>query len=118
DVIFLSEAFTRPAMMSTLAKVGFSQSYTYFTWRNTKAELVEFMTSLARSEWPEFYRPNLFANTPDILHAYLQRGGRPAFEARLLLAATLGASYGMYNGFELVENRAVSGTEEYVDSEK
>jgi starch synthase (maltosyl-transferring) len=119
DVIFLSEAFTRPAMMSTLAKLGFSQSYTYFTWRNTKAELVEFMTSLTRSEWPQFYRPNLFVNTPDILHAYLQSGGRPAFEARLVLAATLSPAYGIYSGFESCENVPVhDGSEEYLNSEK
>jgi starch synthase (maltosyl-transferring) len=119
DVIFLSEAFTRPAMMSTLAKLGFSQSYTYFTWRNTKAELVEFMTSLTMSEWPQFYRPNLFVNTPDILHAYLQRGGRPAFEARLVLAATLSPAYGIYSGFESCENVPVhDGSEEYLNSEK
>ncbi len=119
DVVFLAEAFTRPAMMSTLAKLGFSQSYTYFTWRNTKAELVDFMTNLTRSEWPEFYRPNLFANTPDILHAYLQRGGRPAFEARLVLAATLSPAYGIYSGFESCENVPVhDGSEEYLNSEK
>jgi starch synthase (maltosyl-transferring) len=119
DVVFLAEAFTRPAMMSTLAKLGFSQSYTYFTWRNTKAELVDFITNLTRSEWPEFYRPNLFANTPDILHAYLQRGGRPAFEARLVLAATLSPTYGIYSGFESCENVPVhDGSEEYLNSEK
>jgi starch synthase (maltosyl-transferring) len=119
DVIFLSEAFTRPAMMSTLAKVGFSQSYTYFTWKNTKAELVEFMTDLTASEWPQFYRPNFFANTPDILHAYLQKGGRPAFEARLILAATLSPSYGIYSGFENCENVPLhEGSEEYLNSEK
>ncbi len=119
DVVFLSEAFTRPAMMSTLAKVGFSQSYTYFTWKNTRAELVDFITNLTRSDWPEFYRPNLFANTPDILHAYLQRGGRPAFEARLVLAATLSPAYGIYSGFESCENVPVhDGSEEYLNSEK
>jgi starch synthase (maltosyl-transferring) len=119
DVVFLSEAFTRPALMSTLAKAGFSQSYTYFTWKNTKAELVEFMTGLTGSDWPEFYRPNLFANTPDILHAYLQTGGRPAFEARLVLAATLCPSYGIYSGFESCENAPASeGSEEYLNSEK
>ncbi len=119
DVIFLSEAFTRPAMMSTLAKAGFSQSYTYFTWKNTKAEIVEFMTTLIESDWPEFYRPNFFANTPDILHAYLQKGGRPAFEARLVLAATLSPSYGLYSGFESFENvPAHEGSEEYLNSEK
>lgn len=119
DVIFLSEAFTRPALMRYLAKSGFTQSYTYFTWRTSKAELTEYLTELTRTEAREYLRPNLFANTPDILHAYLQTGGRPAFEARLLLAATLGASYGIYSGFELAEGRAVKpGSEEYLDSEK
>jgi starch synthase (maltosyl-transferring) len=119
DVIFLAEAFTRPAMMSTLAKLGFSQSYTYFTWQNTKGELVEFLNGLTQSEWPEFYRPNFFANTPDILHAYLQQGGRPAFEARLVLAGTLSPTYGIYSGFENLENVPVrEGSEEYLDSEK
>ncbi|MGE5273138.1 MAG: alpha-1,4-glucan--maltose-1-phosphate maltosyltransferase [Verrucomicrobiota bacterium] len=118
-VVFLSEAFTRPAMMAALAKAGFSQSYTYFTWKNTKAELTEYMTELTRSELPEFFRPNFFANTPDILHEYLQRGGRAAFEARLVLAATLSPSYGIYSGFEHVENSPVrEGSEEYLDSEK
>jgi starch synthase (maltosyl-transferring) len=119
DVIFLSEAFTRPRLMQYLAKAGFTQSYTYFTWRNHKQELVEYFTELTTSPVREYLRPNLFANTPDILHAYLQHGGRPAFQARLLLAATLGASYGIYSGFELCENRAVRpGSEEYLDSEK
>jgi starch synthase (maltosyl-transferring) len=119
DVIFLSEAFTRPKVMRYLAKAGFTQSYTYFTWRNTKAELTEYFTELAQTPVAEYLRPNLFANTPDILHAYLQHGGRPAFEARLLLAATLGASYGIYSGFELCEARALKpGSEEYADSEK
>jgi starch synthase (maltosyl-transferring) len=117
DTVFLSEAFTRPAMMTLLAKVGFSQSYTYFTWKNSKAELVEFVEQLR--SWSAFYRPNLFANTPDILHAYLQHGGRPAFEARLVLAATLAPSYGLYSGFESCENVPVrEGSEEYLDSEK
>jgi starch synthase (maltosyl-transferring) len=117
DAIFLSEAFTRPAMMTTLAKAGFSQSYTYFTWKNSKAELHEFVEQLR--SWAAFYRPNLFANTPDILHAYLQHGGRPAFEARLVLAATLSPSYGIYSGFEACENVPVrEGSEEYLDSEK
>ena len=116
-VVFLSEAFTRPAMMTTLAKVGFSQSYTYFTWKNRKAELEELMAQIL--EWSQFYRPNFFANTPDILHEYLQRGGRPAFEARLVLAATLSPSYGIYSGFENCENVPVrEGSEEYLDSEK
>jgi starch synthase (maltosyl-transferring) len=118
DVIFLAEAFTRPAPMHYLAKAGFTQSYTYFTWRNTKQELTDYFTELTASNTPDYFRPNLFANTPDILHAYLQTGGRPAFQARLLLAATLGASYGIYSGFELCEARAVPGTEEYADSEK
>ena len=119
DVIFLAEAFTRPPMMAALAKAGFSQSYTYFTWKNTKAELTEYLTQLTRSTMPQFYRPNFFVNTPDILHEYLQRGGRPAFEARLVLAATLSPSYGIYSGFEHVENVPVrEGSEEYLDSEK
>jgi starch synthase (maltosyl-transferring) len=117
DTIFLSEAFTRPAMMTLLAKAGFSQSYTYFTWKNTKAELVELVEQIR--SWSAYYRPNFFANTPDILHEYLQRGGRPAFEARLVLAATLSPSYGIYSGFEAYENVPVrEGSEEYVDSEK
>jgi starch synthase (maltosyl-transferring) len=119
DVIFLSEAFTRPAMMSTLAKAGFNQSYTYFTWRNAKAELIQYLTELTRSTLPQYFRPNFFANTPDILHEYLQRGGRPAFEARFVLAATLSPSYGIYSGFEHFENVPVrAGSEEYLDSEK
>jgi len=119
ETIFLSEAFTRPKVMHYLAKLGFTQSYTYFTWRNTKAELVEYFTELAAGPGREYMRPNLFANTPDILHEYLQRGGRPAFKVRLVLAATLGASYGIYSGFELSENRPVKpGSEEYLDSEK
>jgi starch synthase (maltosyl-transferring) len=119
DVLFLSEAFTRPTLMRYLAKAGFSQSYTYFTWRNTKSELVEYFTELTADRWRDVLRPNLFANTPDILHAYLQRGGPPAFRARLILAATLGASYGIYSGFELCEARALApGSEEYADSEK
>jgi len=119
DAIFLSEAFTRPKVMRHLAKLGFTQSYTYFTWRNTKAELVEYFTELTQTEVREYMRPNLFANTPDILHAYLQRGGPAAFSVRLLLAATLGASYGIYSGFEVCENRPVrEGSEEYLDSEK
>src|SRR5947208_2583909 len=97
EVIFLSEAFTRPAPMTTLAKAGFAQSYTYFTWKNTRCELLEFLGQLL--EWREFYRPNCFANTPDILHEYLQAGSRPAFEARLVLAATLSPAYGIYSGF-------------------
>jgi starch synthase (maltosyl-transferring) len=117
DVIFLAEAFTRPAMMTTLAKLGFAQSYTYFTWKNTRQELREFMDQVLA--WQAFYRPNMFANTPDILHEYLQVGGPPAFEARLVLAATLSPSYGIYSGFENYENVPVrAGSEEYLDSEK
>jgi starch synthase (maltosyl-transferring) len=105
--------------MKYLAKSGFSQSYTYFTWRNTKPELTEYFTELTQTDVREYLRPNLFANTPDILHEYLQRGGRPAFQVRLVLAATLGASYGIYSGFELAENVPVRpGSEEYLDSEK
>jgi len=119
DVILLSEAFTRPKVMKYLAKAGFTQSYTYFTWRNSRDELVEYFTELTRTSVQEYLRPNLFANTPDILHAYLQRGGRPAFQIRLMLAATLGASYGIYSGFELAENVPLqNGSEEYLDSEK
>jgi starch synthase (maltosyl-transferring) len=119
DVIFLSEAFTRPKIMRYLAKIGFTQSYTYFTWRNTKAELESYFTELTQTAVREYLRPNLFANTPDILHAYLQRGDRPAFQVRLILAATLAATYGIYSGFELGENVPVRpGSEEYRDSEK
>jgi starch synthase (maltosyl-transferring) len=119
EIIFLSEAFTRPKVMRYLAKGGFTQSYTYFTWRNSASELREYLTELTRTEMAEYFRPNLFANTPDILHEYLQHGGRPAFEIRLILAATLGASYGIYSGFELCENVPVRpGSEEYLDSEK
>ncbi|MFG3253141.1 alpha-1,4-glucan--maltose-1-phosphate maltosyltransferase [Streptomyces sp. NPDC048172] len=118
DVIFLAEAFTRPAMMHTLAKIGFQQSYTYFTWRNTKHELTEYLTELS-GEAAAWMRPNFFVNTPDILHAYLQEGGRPAFEIRAVLAATLSPSWGMYAGFELCENTALrTGSEEYLSSEK
>ena len=119
DVICLSEAFTRPKIMHYLAKAGFSQSYSYFTWRNTKQELEEYFTELTETGVREYMRPNLFANTPDILHEYLQKGGPPAFQARLVLAATLGANYGIYSGFELGENMPVKpGSEEYLDSEK
>jgi starch synthase (maltosyl-transferring) len=118
-VIFLSEAFTRAAPMYALAKLGFSQSYTYFTWKNSRRELEEHVTELAHSGVELFLRPNFFANTPDILHEYLQNGGPPAFRARLVLAATLSPSYGIYSGFENFENVAVRpGSEEYVDSEK
>jgi starch synthase (maltosyl-transferring) len=117
DTVFLSEAFTRPAAMSALAKIGFSQSYTYFTWKNTKPELVEFVEQIRG--WSTHFRPNMWPNTPDILHAYLQEGGQAAFEARLVLAATLSPSYGIYSGFEACENVPVrAGSEEYLDSEK
>jgi len=120
DVIFLAEAFTRPAAMYALAKAGFSQSYTYFTWKNSKADLTEYLSELsAPGGVREFFRPNFFVNTPDILHEYLQDGGRPAFEARLTLAATLAPSYGVYSGFENLERTPVRrGSEEYLDSEK
>ncbi|MCZ2079608.1 MAG: alpha-1,4-glucan--maltose-1-phosphate maltosyltransferase [Bryobacterales bacterium] len=120
DVIFLSEAFTRPKVMYALAKLGFTQSYTYFAWRNTKWELERYFTELTKTQVREFLRPNLWPNTPDILTEYLQFGGRPAAVIRLVLAATLGASYGIYGpAFELFENRPrESGSEEYFDSEK
>jgi starch synthase (maltosyl-transferring) len=119
DAIFLAEAFTRPKVMRYLAKAGFTQSYTYFTWRNSPHELREYLTELTRTELQEYMRPNFFANTPDILHEYLQTGGRPAFEVRLVLAATLAANYGIYSGFELCENVPIKpGSEEYLDSEK
>ncbi|WP_424891273.1 maltotransferase domain-containing protein [Streptomyces sp. XH2] len=118
DVVFLAEAFTRPAMMRTLGAIGFQQSYTYFTWRNTKQELTDYLTELS-GESAALMRPNLFVNTPDILHAYLQHGGRAAFEARAVLAATLSPSWGVYAGYELCENTPVHpGSEEYLDSEK
>ncbi len=120
DVIFLSEAFTRPKVMHRLAKLGFSQSYTYFTWRNSKQELTDYFTELARGPGREYFRPNAWPNTPDILPAALQFGGRAAFMARASLAATLAASYGLYGpAFELLEHRALrAGGEEYLDSEK
>lgn len=119
DVIFLGEAFTRPKMMKALAKAGFSQSYSYFTWRNSKYELTEYLTELATTEMHDYYRPNFFTNTPDILTAILQTAGRPAFKMRLVLAATLSPAYGIYSGYELCENQAVApGSEEYLNSEK
>jgi starch synthase (maltosyl-transferring) len=118
DVLFLAEAFTRPAMMQTLARVGFHQSYTYFTWRNEKWEIQEYLTELSQRT-AHFLRPNFFVNTPDILHAYLQYGGPPAFKIRAVLASTLSPSWGVYAGFELYEHVAVRpGSEEYLDSEK
>ncbi|KJK53682.1 alpha-1,4-glucan:maltose-1-phosphate maltosyltransferase [Streptomyces sp. NRRL F-4428] len=119
DVIFLAEAFTRPAMMRALASVGFQQSYTYFTWRNTKAELTEYLTELSSTASASVMRPNFFVNTPDILHEYLQKGGRPAFEVRAVLAATMSPTWGIYSGYELCENTPVrEGSEEYLNSEK
>ncbi|MCT7374224.1 alpha-1,4-glucan--maltose-1-phosphate maltosyltransferase [Chelativorans salis] len=116
--IFLAEAFTRPKMMKRLAKVGFNQSYSYFTWRNTKQELTEYLTELTREDCRHYMRPNFFANTPDINPYYLQTSGRPGFQVRLFLAATLGANYGIYNGFELCDAEALPGREEYLNSEK
>jgi starch synthase (maltosyl-transferring) len=118
EAIFLAEAFTRPKMMRALAKAGFSQSYTYFTWRNTKYELIEYLTELTAFPAKEYFRPNFFTNTPDILPVFLQDGGRPAFRIRLALAATLSPAYGIYNGFELCENTPIPGREEYLNSEK
>jgi starch synthase (maltosyl-transferring) len=118
DVIFLAEAFTRPAMMHTLAKIGFHQSYTYFTWRNTAPELIGYLRELSGPA-AAYMRPNFFVNTPDILHEYLQHGGPPAFRVRAVLAALLSPTWGVYSGFELCENVPVRpGSEEYLDSEK
>ena len=120
DVIFLAEAFTRPHVMYSLAKAGFTQSYTYFTWRTEKAELQTYFEEITKPPVTDFFHPNIWPNTPDILHASLQTGGRPAFMQRLILAATLGANYGIYGpAFELSEGRpAKPGSEEYLDSEK
>jgi len=117
-VVFLAEAFTRPKMMKRLAKIGFSQSYSYFTWRDTKQELTGYLTELTTEECRHYMRPNFFVNTPDINPFYLQTSGRPGFRIRLFLAATLGGNYGIYNGFELCEAAAHAGREEYLDSEK
>jgi starch synthase (maltosyl-transferring) len=120
EAIFLSEAFTRPKVMYRLAKAGFTQSYTYFAWKNTSWELREYFEEIDEAGVLEYFRPNLWPNTPDILNEYLQKGGRPGFVTRLILAGTLGASYGIYGpAFELCEGRAVrEGSEEYLDSEK
>ena len=119
DVVFLAEAFTRPKVMKVLAKAGFTQSYTYFTWRTEKQELAEYLEEITTPPVAEYFRGNLWTNTPDILHDTLVRGGRPAFQQRLVLAATLSSLYGMYSGYELVENVPVAPTsEEYLDSEK
>ncbi|HEY5743762.1 MAG TPA: alpha-1,4-glucan--maltose-1-phosphate maltosyltransferase, partial [Terrimicrobiaceae bacterium] len=118
DAQFLSEAFTRPKMMAVLAKAGFTQSYTYFTWRNTKWELETYLTELTQTEMKDFFRANFFVNTPDILPHFLQLGGRPPFLIRAVLAATLSPVYGIYSGFELCESTPIPGKEEYLDSEK
>jgi starch synthase (maltosyl-transferring) len=118
EVIFLSEAFTRPKVMKSLAKAGFAQSYTYFTWRNFKHELVEYATELTQTEMKDFFRANFFTNTHDILPTILQQGGKPAFQFRVVLAATLSSVYGIYSGYELCENTPVPGKEEYLNSEK
>jgi len=119
EIIFLAEAFTRPKVMYRLAKVGFTQSYTYFTWRNTKDEFVDYLTELTRRGVREFFRPNFWTNTPDILPENLQYGGRPAFINRLILAATLSSNYGIYGpAYELCEDKALDGKEEYLHSEK
>lgn len=118
-VLFLSEAFTRPKVMYYLAKLGFTQSYTYFTWRNTKKELIQYSTELTQTEVREYFRPNFWPNTPDILPEYLQYGGTPAFMIRLVLAATLSSSYGIFGpAFDLCVHEAIPGKEEYLNSEK
>ncbi len=119
DTMFLAEAFTRPKVMYRLAKIGFGQSYTYFTWRNTKAELTEYLTELSTTAPREFFRPNFFVNTPDINPVFLQTSGRGGFLIRAALAATLSGLWGVYNGFELCEATPVApGKEEYLNSEK
>jgi starch synthase (maltosyl-transferring) len=118
EVIFLSEAFTRPKMMYRLAKIGFSQSYTYFTWRNSKQEITDYFVELTTSDVKDYFRPHLFVNTPDINPYFLQTSGRPGFLIRAALAATLSGLWGMYSGFELCEAAALPGREEYLDSEK
>ena len=118
EVLFLAEAFTRPKIMRKLAKAGFTQSYTYFTWRHTKAELTDYLTELTQDVASEYMRANFFVNTPDINPPYLQTGGRAAFQIRATLAATLSGAWGMYSGFELCEATPIPGREEYLDSEK
>ncbi|HEX2241612.1 MAG TPA: alpha-1,4-glucan--maltose-1-phosphate maltosyltransferase [Actinomycetota bacterium] len=119
EVIFLAEAFTKPVVMRALAKLGFTQSYTYFTWRNYKWEIIEYLNELTQTDMADYFRPNFFANTPDILHEYLQHGGPPAFKVRLVLAALLSPTYGIYSGYELFENTPIRpGSEEYLNSEK
>lgn len=118
DVIFLSEAFTRPKVMKRLAKIGFNQSYSYFTWRNAKWEIEQYLTELTQQECQHYMRPNFFTTTHDINPRYLQSSGRPGFQTRLILGATLGGNYGVYNGFEICEAEPVPGKEEYLNSEK
>src|SRR6201999_2188616 len=118
DVIFLAEAFTRPKIMNRLAKLGFTQSYTYFTWRNTKEELTAYLTELNTTPARDFFRPHFFVNTPDINPYFLQSSGRAGFLIRAALAATLSGLFGGYSGFELCESAALPGKEEYLDSEK
>jgi starch synthase (maltosyl-transferring) len=118
DALFLAEAFTRPKLMKGLAKLGFSQSYTYFTWRTAKWEIEQYLNELCGYPEREFYRPNFFVNTPDILPYHLQSGEAWMFKARVALAAALSSTYGIYNGFELLEHEAIPGKEEYLNSEK
>jgi starch synthase (maltosyl-transferring) len=118
DVLFLAEAFTRPKVMYRLAKIGFSQSYSYFTWRNTKQELQEYLTELTTTAPKDFFRPHFFVNTPDISPVFLQNSGRPGFLIRAALAATLSGLWGVYSGFELCESTSIPGKEEYFNSEK
>jgi starch synthase (maltosyl-transferring) len=118
DAIFLAEAFTRPKLMYRLAKLGFSQSYTYFTWRNTKHELTDYLTELTTTSVKDYFRPHFFVNTPDINPHFLQHSGRPAFLIRAVLAATLSGLWGVYSGFEICEAAPLPGREEYLDSEK
>jgi len=118
DVIFLAEAFTRPTMMYRLAKIGFSQSYTYFTWRNSKGEIADYLRELTTTEVADYYRPHFFVNTPDINPVFLQTSGRAGFLIRAALATTLSGLWGMYSGFELCEGAPLPGREEYLDSEK
>jgi starch synthase (maltosyl-transferring) len=118
-VLFLAEAFTRPQMMHQLAKLGFTHSYTYFTWRNTKLELTEYLTELAHTDQADYFRPNFWPNTPDILHEYLQSGSPAAFKVRFALASLMSPNYGVYSGYELLEHVPVRpGSEEYLDGEK
>jgi len=118
NVIFLSEAFTRPKLMKALAKLGFSQSYTYFTWRTGKDELQAYLTEITSYPERDYFRPNFFTSTPDILPVHLQSGEPWIFKARVALAATLSGNYGIYNGYELLEHTPIPGKEEYLDSEK